>query len=236
MNTLRNTMVSLVLGAASMAAFAGDNLLVNGDFENGTTAAPVFDANYGFYNSYPVGWTDQGNKAYRYGYSVYESGAKIQPGMPFLTDAAPTASSGTHVLAVGIGAISSSGYSPTGLYQDVTVSAGSLLALSYDDMLNGKDVRVRLFDADTLVSLAISNMTTSANSNGWRTTSLQALSASGHVRILIDSGLSSTSSTSRAYLDNVRLTAAVPEASTWSMMALGLLGLMGLRRRATSGH
>lgn len=236
MNSLRHTMASLALGAISMTASAQTNLLVNGDFENGTTAQTVFNANYGFYTSYPVGWTDQGNNAYRYGYSVYESGAKIQPGMPSLTAVAPLASSGTHLLAVGIGVASPGGYSTAGLYQDVTVSAGAMLALSYDAILNGKDVRVRLFDADTLLSLVTSDMTTSANNNGWSTTSLQALSASGHVRILIDSGTSDAATTSRAYLDNVRLTAAVPEASIWSMMGLGLLGLMGLRRRAAGGH
>lgn len=232
MKKLSNIVAAWALGTCSMVAFAGNNLLINGDFEGGLTA-PQVPNNYGFYNSNPLGWSTSGFS--RVGNTVYEScsekfgainiggGAGPNPTSCPNPGASqvPQASSGTHFLAVGAGG---------SVEQLVAVTPGSLLALSYDYQYFGDPrfsptLAINVIDPTTGLPLT-TNLIIGSTTNGWTSVSGAFTATTSQLKISItDTGVASTS---RPYVDNVVLTAAVPEASTWSMLSLGLLGLIGL--------
>lgn len=65
MSTIRTIAMAALICVSTTSTFAASNLLVNGDFEDGI-AVDLGKSYYGPRMTYPVGWIDLANGAYRY--------------------------------------------------------------------------------------------------------------------------------------------------------------------------
>jgi hypothetical protein len=194
-------------------ANAATELVVNGSFESDAIAsawAPV---------SAVTGWTSSAG-----GSSAFE----IQKGATQggLGGFNPAAASGTQYLELNTDRL-------TSVSQTIATTAGGTYALSFaysgrPDTPGGANSLMNVYWGATLLT-----PTALVGNNGgtWQTYS-QTLTALGASTSLRFESLGPASSPSYgSYLDNVSVTAAVPEPETYAMLLLGLAMLGGLARR-----
>ena len=202
-----------VLTASAGFAHAGPNLLVNGSFEAvDVTVSPFYVRSF----SSTPGWTqfadgvDLINNAYE------------QPSLPVLVDA----SDGVNFLDMNqAGAIG-------GIYQTVGATIGQMFHLDLDatawatNSLGGT-IGYELYDP---VSNAILASGTFSDPTGgtWVTRTLDAAAISSSIGVRIQALVTTQAGMG---LDNVILTSAVPEPSTYGLMIAGLVGAGAVARR-----
>jgi hypothetical protein len=212
------------LAAASLATGASASLLTNGDFE--TPSAPY---------SLPPGWD----------HSQAVTGGPMNAPNLFVTDgAAYTACCGTTgspAASANRFATFGAGDSPNaGAYlgQSFATVAGKSYLVSFDLAAFGvpgtQSVHLRLDDLSNLSHIAHQDYlaTSSPVLDGAFTTFTLGFVATGAQTVLTFQNGSAITDDIDAIIDNVNVTAAVPEPVTWALMIAGF-GLAGatLRRR-----
>lgn len=234
---LSKSVLALSLGLSmSASALAATNLLVNGDFEDGSTSNGT--SFYGYPLSTPNGWSSL-TPNLRFGFSVYASNEPLMVGRPDYP--APAAASGSHLVAVGGylsgasgGLANADSWKYLGLYQDLAVNAGDTLTVNYSAMTPSTDAVVAwLIDTASNTVLASTFGQPVVAGTTWKQVSFSTTALSNSVRLVINDG--AIFAFNRPYVDNVSViaTSAVPEPATWATMALGLAALaFGAKRRS----
>jgi len=232
----RVTLFALLMSTLASTAFASANLLVNGDFEDGAVDGG-FVGSGSYRTSYPVGWTDLAQGNYRWGYAVFSSNQTLSESYP-AGGTAPQAASGSHLLQVG--GYPKSGPSNSmdwpayyGLVQDIAVTPGSELILSYSvQSINSAPV-IGLIDLSASANryMGYLQRSSSAAANGWVNYTDTFVANGNTVRVRV-SDMNPFGAPIPGFIDNISLTAAapVPEPASLSLMGLGLMGLAGVLR------
>lgn len=149
----------------------------------------------------------------------------------------------TPINGISSGAYFSADTAPQSISQNLALAANSLYTLSFD-IYAPQNGRNNLFDASLLATLngsAISQVFSADNlANGWvyYSATFTPTAASSYAFALDFKGNGNTAADfvvdNVSIADNVSLTTAIPEPSTWAMMILGFagLGFSAYRRRA----
>lgn len=204
--------LGLLLMSATMLATSGTaqaaNLLTNGSFETpAITAAPWFIRS----TTNTPGWVQTGD-----GVDLIHNNYE-QPSLPVLVDA----SDGVQFLDMNqLGAIG-------GIRQTVAATVGTIYTLELDAAAwatnsRGGRVGFRLYDPTSLATLA-SGSFFDQTGGIWVRQSISAEATSSSIGVDI---FGITAAQAGMGVDNVMLSAAVPEPATWAMMLMGF-GLVG---------
>ena len=202
--------VAIVTGGCLFSCLASANIVLNGGFE-----LPSIPAN-SIENVTPTDWT---------GFSTIFNGTYIEPGSTW-----PSPEEGNQFVDIG-NAVG------TSLSQTISITTGGSYVLSWYDNtgefggVTGSPYLMKVLDSslDTVISQSLNAYTGSLN---WQMRSLDMVLSPGSYDLAffpegVPQGLDTL-------LDNVSLTAAVPEPSTWAMLLLGFAGLGFAACRRTS--
>ena len=114
--------------------------------------------------------------------------------------------------------------------QTFTETSNSLLNISFD--MYSREVSgafaLNVFLNGTQLN---ANPLVSSGFTTFKNFSFSALSSSTGTNTLLFRGVNPSGNDRTLFLDNVSVTAAVPEPSTYAMMGIGLLGVIGMSRR-----
>lgn len=220
---LAGSFAALSIMAAAGAAAASTNLLTNGNFETGLTA-DQFGTGLGAYSrGVPAGWLQVPG---RDTVDVIEDGYS-QPGAGF--QVLQLAHSSTHFLDMN------GEFSNGGIYQDVTgLTEGDSVTLSLwstqwvENSINGRiTYNIRDLSAGHLL---LATGTVYVDGTPWTRSTLNAVvNGTQGVRIEL---LGDTDHQAGPGLDDVSLTAGVPEPATWALMIAGFGGIGAILRRS----
>ena len=198
-------------------ANAATELVVNGSFENNVIASAWAPA------SSVTGWTSSAS-----GSSAFE----IQKGATQggLGGFNPVAANGVQYLELNTDR-------PTSISQSIATTAGGTYALSFaysgrPDTPGGANSLMNVYWGSTLLTPTA----LSGNTGGtWQSFSQNVTALGASTLLRFESVGPVSAPTYGSYLDNVSVTAAVPEPETYAMMLLGL-GLLGFvaRRKAAA--
>lgn len=239
---------SLLLSLSAVAALSGGvahaatNLVTNGNFETTTngsnkqlSSSIVSDDK----RTTLSGWTSSNGNDGGYNFVLNSNIANTWDSAIWLkseNNSWATSANGGNIFA------SDSQYWPGVLSQTVSgLTAGSQYTLTFDSALaqqvgfdgaNSGNYWQVVFGNSTQNSSALS--IASGGFSGWNTSSM-TFTATGATQVLSFLAQGSPGAPPFLLLDSVSLTAAVPEPSTWGMLAVGL-GLIGFaaRRRAVA--
>ncbi|MBV7534233.1 PEPxxWA-CTERM sorting domain-containing protein [Duganella sp. sic0402] len=234
---------SLLLSLSAIAALsagmahAASNLVSNGNFEsttNGTNKQLSSSITNDADRSTLTGWTSSNGNDGGYNFVLNSSIATTDASAIWLKSEnnnwAKSANGGNFFA-------SDSQYWPGVLSQTITgLTAGSKYTLTFDTALaqqvgfngaNSNNYWQVVFGNSTQNSSALS--IASGGFSGWSTSSM-TFTATGATQVLSFLAQGSPGAPPFLLLDSVSLTAAVPEPSTWGMMAVGL-GLVGFATR-----
>ena len=211
------TIAALAALATAGAANAATELVVNGSFEDNVIATPWAPV------SSVTGWTSSAS-----GSSAFE----IQKGATQggLGGFNPVAANGVQYLELNTDR-------PTSISQSIATTAGGTYALSFaysgrPDTPGGANSLMNVYWGSTLLTPTA----LSGNTGGtWQSFSQNVTALGASTLLRFESVGPVSAPTYGSYLDNVSVTAAVPEPETYAMMLLGL-GLLGFvaRRKAAA--
>ena len=211
------TIAALAALVTAGAANAATELVVNGSFEDNVIATPWAPV------SSVTGWTSSAS-----GSSAFE----IQKGATQggLGGFNPVAANGVQYLELNTDRL-------TSISQSIATTAGGTYALSFaysgrPDTAGGANSLMNVYWGSTLLTPTA----LSGNTGGtWQSFSQNVTALGASTLLRFESVGPVSAPTYGSYLDNVSVTAAVPEPETYAMMLLGL-GLLGFvaRRKAAA--
>jgi hypothetical protein len=211
--------LTLTLGAAMLAlaptfSQASTNLVSNGSFESVPFSMSGYDGSYCYLNS-----------------AIYTCSGQL-PGWEGSVAPVMTSNSGAWGASPNTAADKFQiGLQNTSfIQQSVSIASAGSYVLNWSDAprtnWGGAETYEVRFDGVLLSTL------TPASSQGWNLHSATFTTGSGS-KLLTFQGLNS-SGDSTAFIDNVSLTAAVPEPETWALMLAGVAGLGFWSRRRSA--
>ncbi len=214
---IKKILVAAAVAAATIGAQASTNLVANGGFD-GSTSGYVYNGDPASVAALHIGIPIQAGTVADWSGSFVSITSSSSPwGTPSSLSGFNAATFGGYIAGVQSDAV---------LSQSLDLAAGTYL-LTWSDANRGADQNYAVsFGGTTYHSY------TTVGGAGWNTEALQFTTTGGIGELSFTGGTLFKNTDATSFIDNVSLTAAVPEPASLLMMAVGTLGLLAWRRRA----